>query len=341
MMYIRADGNDTIATGHIMRCLAIADAMKRYGEDSTFIIADHYPEQMIKEHGYNTICIDSIWNDLEKETECLIKLIKSDNIDRILIDTYYVTEHYLKELRSYTKIIYIDDLNQMVYPVDVLINYVNYEKTDFNKAYSATNTRLLIGKKYTPLRKEFFDCLYICKKDAKKVFVTTGGTDQYEVALHIARRAAAIHKDVEFHIIVGRFNNNKEQLKELQSIYPEVIHIYENVDNMSEIMQMCDIAVSAGGTTLFELCACALPTICFAVADNQLELTESFGEQGIMVNAGDIRDELITSIDRILECVFSLLGDYEKRVEISNKMHTITDGKGALNIAKELLLNGD
>jgi len=72
MLYIRIDSNYTIATGHVMRCLAIAKAMKKKDEECIFITSDSYSDDLNNYNGFETICLDSVWNDLGGELEVLI-----------------------------------------------------------------------------------------------------------------------------------------------------------------------------------------------------------------------------------------------------------------------------
>lgn len=336
-MYIRTDGNDIIATGHIMRCMAIADALKSKGEDTVFIIADECPKEIIEHHGYKTICLNTVWNDMDTETDKMIELIEYEKIQKILIDSYFVTEKYLERLKEYTTIIYMDDLNKMTYPADVIINYSSYSRMDYKNQYCNTNTQLWIGSMYTPLRKEFFNCEYFLRENANKIFITTGGTDKYSVALQIAERIIKDNKDLELYIIAGRYNKNISELLKLQSEYPDNVFIFQNVENMSELMQKCDIAISAGGTTLFELCACKIPTVCFGFADNQLELIKMLGSQDVMINVGDIREDLKGRIESLVLESYKLLENQAMRQKYSLKMSEITDGKGALRIADKIL----
>lgn len=336
-MYIRVDGNDTIATGHIMRCIAIADALKSKGEDTTFIIADEYPREIIECHGYNAICLDTAWDDMDSETGKMAELIEKEKIEKLLVDSYYATYSYLESLRNHTTVIYIDDLNSMTYPVDVVINYSSYGKMDYKKQYSGADTQLWFGSLYTPLRSEFFNCQYNLRRNANRVLITTGGTDKYNMAFKTAVSMLKFNGNVELYIVAGRYNENIPHLLRLQSEHPENVYVFQNVDNMAELMQECDVAISAGGTTLFELCACGLPAVCFGFADNQLELINMMGRQYIMVNVGDIREDMEGKIEKISVETFRLLNDVALRQSYSRRMSAITDGKGALRIADGIL----
>ena len=102
--------NDTIATGHMMRCLAIADAAKSIGQSTVFILADNEAVGLLKERGYEYIVLDTDWNNMESEIGILEQLILKWKINRILIDSYQVTKSYLQKLQKLTEVYYIDDL---------------------------------------------------------------------------------------------------------------------------------------------------------------------------------------------------------------------------------------
>ena len=185
MLYIRTNMNSTIATGHVMRCLSIADAAKELGEEVTFILSDTQAVSYISEKGCQTIILNRDWNDLESELSILKSVILKNQISSILVDSYEVTEGYLRELSKLTKVIYIDDLNRFIYPVNMLICYANYfEKFEYPQNY--VNTKLCLGTMYMPLRKVFAN---IPKKQIKEktenLLLLSGGNDEYHTLLSI------------------------------------------------------------------------------------------------------------------------------------------------------------
>lgn len=90
MVYIRTDANCQIATGHVMRCLTIADELKKQNKDVCFVVSDDESLRIIQENGYKTINMHDAWNapDIEKEYSVLCKYAK--NKDVLLVDTYYI-----------------------------------------------------------------------------------------------------------------------------------------------------------------------------------------------------------------------------------------------------------
>jgi UDP-2,4-diacetamido-2,4,6-trideoxy-beta-L-altropyranose hydrolase len=338
MFYIRADANPILGSGHVMRCLSIANAIKKRGQDITFITADLQSEKLIRSREYSIICLDTNWNSLEDELDQMKNLVMDQKITSLLVDSYYVTHRYLEELNKITKVSYLDDLNRFIYPVRALINYNIYAgEQNYEKNYPK-DTKLLLGSGYIPLREEF-----ICGKRENNQFInniliTTGGADPYNFAGQLLWYLSN-HKEfhtLKLHIVVGPLNQNRTILEENAGQYANVT-LHENVTRMSELMKDSDIAISAGGSTLYELCSCGVPTISFSYADNQKDGTIEFDRQGLIFYAGDIRDDLHGCLNNISLKLKLLREDYLYRDKLSKKMQELVDGFGADRIAEELL----
>lgn len=330
MLYIRADMNDIIATGHVMRCLAIAEAAKVQGEDATFLLADEQAVNLIKERGFQSIVLHTQWNDMEAELPIIETVIRERNIKKLFIDSYQVTPKYLEKLTAIVKTIYIDDLNAFVYPVNALICYANFwEKFHYKDNYH--KTKLFLGPKYTPLRKEFCNCeKKQIKSQVENIILLSGGTDNYDILNQILKKIEkSRYQSID--VICGRYYPNYHFLCEKYSGNKN-IHIYQAVSNIDYYMKKADFAVAAGGTTLYELCALGIPTISYSIADNQLDNVKKFQEDGTIDYIGDART------DNIVEGIVSYLEKYHENVEIrmekSEKMQELVDGKGAERIVE-------
>lgn len=329
MIYIRADGNTEIGTGHIMRCLSITEMVLEMGGSCTFIVADREMVSLLATKEIPYICLGSVWNDLDRETDQMERLIREMNIRSLLVDSYFVTADYLSRLNRLTRVLYMDDLNAFEYPCSALVNYNIYADPQ-NYVYCS---KVFMGSQYAPVRKEFRNLPKPrIREKMQDVLITVGGSDAYNVAgqmIKILKQHDQLD-DVKFHVVAGRLNRNIEELEELAKQNAGIV-IYKNVQQMSELMLACDAAISAGGSTLYELCACGTPTVCFAWADNQLEAIQAFEAQGIMLNAGDIRRQngffegVIHHLDSLADCGI--------RQGLSNKMRSIVDGRGAERLA--------
>ena len=117
----------------------------------------------------------------------------------------------------------------------------------------------------------------------------------------------------------------------------DILRIHKNVTDMSELMQTCDIAVSAAGSTLYELCSIGVPAIGFYFAENQRRNMETFGKMTPVMNAGDFSVHQDRVLDFIEKGVEVLCREKELREKVSLAMRSVVDGKGADRLAKELL----
>lgn len=338
MLYIRADGNQIIGSGHIMRCLSIAKALRTIGEDSIFITADNYPEGLIRKHGFTNICLDSDWANLEKESLQLDNLILTGNIKKLLIDSYYITPKYVDNIHNKTKIAYLDDLENFSYAVDLLINYsISAEEDKYKHKYPFT--KFLLGTDFIPLREQFQGIRHIYRNKVKDILITTGGSDSFNVTGKLIQglRANSQFNEINLHIIIGAFNVHKEEILKLSNIHKNIC-IYQNIDDMAALMSRCDMAISAGGTTLYELCACTVPIVAFTFADNQINGTKALGRHGLLYYAGDIRINLDSCILGIIQKVQEMAQNSYERKYMMEKMRCKVDGYGAKRIANEILI---
>lgn len=338
-IYIRVDANQEIATGHVMRTLAIAKQIKKLGGQCKFIVADEYPVSIIKNNGFEAVCLQSKWDDLEEEMNQIEELIERLSIQVLLVDSYFVTKNYLEYLKNKVYVVYIDDLNLLQYPVHLLINYsLYYEQFDYEGISKNQKTQFLLGCDYIPLREEFMNRKRNNKESITDILITTGGTDSYHIAYTLLKQMLqeGALKEVNLHVVLGPFNHDVEYIKELENKYAN-IKVHQDIQYMSDLMMQCDIGISAGGTTLFELCACGLPTICFAIADNQMLGIKTLSEQGFMSSIGDIREDVNSGVNEIIKKVQYLSQSLEVRENYSQKMQALVDGKGAERIARYLL----
>lgn len=332
-IYIRTDMNDKIATGHMMRCIAIADALRKKKVEAIFIIADENAVNLLKNRNYKFIVLHTNWNDKEGELPILQHHIQKLNIKKILVDSYEVTEKYFRKLHNWVRVMYIDDLNLFSYEVDALVCYANYWRK-FQYAQWNDNVKKYLGVKYTPLRENFWNCEpHKIKDNVECLLLLTGGTDPCNI---VSKVLEGIEKECFFRIevICGAYNQNYNKLKEQYKFEKNVV-FHKAVDNIEEYMQEADVAISAGGTTLYELCALGVPTISYAFVDNQLDNVNQFQADNIIDYAGDAREENI--VNKINIYLKQYMKDMELRKKKSLQMQKLIDGKGAERIAEALI----
>ena len=346
MILFRADGNSNIGLGHVMRCLSIADAFKNSGKKCLFFTANNELHKTIKERGYKNLILESEYDHMEDELESFEEAIDARDVDIVIVDSYYVTEEYLRELWTFCSnkhitLVYIDDILAFPYQCDVLLNYNIYAKeADYRILYkNSTLPTLLIGTQYTPQRAEFQGLPdRKVKEDAKDILISTGGADSEHLGIEIIK-AIKSHSDWDeyrFHLVVGMMNSDKDKIESLSESKAN-ISLYKRVKKMSELMMSCDVAVSAAGSTLYELCSTQTPAITYILADNQILGAEGFESAGVLHCTGDIRGIGASALaENLISDAVTLCYDYSKRQEIAKKMKMVIDGKGAQRICNML-----
>lgn len=338
MIAFRVDGNYEIGSGHIMRCLSVATALREEGQNSIFVTADHLMDAVISNAGFSSCSLDTNWNDMESELAKIQWMMQALKPDKIIVDHYSVTPRYFEQLNKIAKAWYIDDLNIAYYCVEGLINYNVFAKDlGYENMYSE-QTELLLGAIYAPLRKEFLKMpARKVNTEVHRILILTGGSDPVRVSQQILSfiKKNTAWNQILFDFVVGMLNPQLFEIQKQAQKLPNV-EIHTNVNKMSELMMSCDIAVSAAGSTLYELCACGTPTITYSLADNQKLGAQAFSTHKMMLDAGDCRENL--NFEQNLEdCINNMIQNLNLRMQTSKLLQQSVDGNGAARIAKILI----
>ncbi len=340
MFYIRTDGNSKIGAGHVMRCLSIAEALRDLGEVVLFLTADETSVKLIENRGFGYLVLDTAWDDMEGELPKLLTVIKENKIEKLLVDSYQATERYMHTLYRYAKIAYMDDYGDKAYPVDVLINYnMDAPGIDYKGIYEKSAQKLpklLLGGAYAPVRKEFGNTDYKIRESVRDILLTTGGADKYGAAIHILeklRQETAKDPLLCCHVASGAYNEHAESLKNAAR-GDSHIYFYENVPDMWNLMKKCDLAISAAGSTLYELAAIGVPTVYFYFVDNQEKNAQAF--ETLAKNAGNYASDPDGTIKRLMHGVEEYRNDCKKRAAAHEKMRQKEFENGIFKLAEEL-----
>lgn len=338
MIAIRTDANREIAMGHVMRCLAIAKQLYAIGEKIIFFTSGNYARDLIEKNGFECYVLKYEYDNKEAELSDFIHILKCKNIEMVLIDSYEVTEIYMKSLKEKFKIVYIDDLNMFKYHADLIINYAyNTKKSLYARWNYDSNMDFLLGSKYIPLRSEFANIPVQCREKVNSIFITTGGADKYNMLLEILHMLLnPCWSQFNKIVIAGKFYDHIIDLKNVEK-QEKSVKVYYDVSNIVKIMKKCDIAISAGGTTIAELCACGIPTIAFAVAENQIYGLEAYAKDGIVRYAGDARKDKSGIINNIELYLKDFIYNKKNREQQGRAAHNIIDGNGAMRIARKIM----
>ncbi|MBR5115705.1 MAG: hypothetical protein IK096_01440, partial [Lachnospiraceae bacterium] len=218
--------------------------------------------------------------------------------DILVIDHYEIDDDYLRELRA-------------ILP-DIRICVID-DFTDAGRPADLIINYVLPGRaRYVPLRSQFRDHRMTVREEVRRIFLSTGGSDPYGMREALTACVRGTLPGTE-------------------------IAVAQGVDEMAAFMADCDLAVTAGGTTVYELCATGVPAILYTMADNQLSLAG--GLANVIPNAGDIREECERKqvMDRITQWLLRMAKDPHARREQSERERSVTDGEGAGRIAREIL----
>lgn len=373
MIWIRADANETIGTGHIMRCISIARALEKCGQQVCFITADDSCAPILDSGGQKYRILHSDYRNMEDEIPELRKLFSENTPDFFLADSYFVTRRYLQEIRKIVPVGILDDMPQTYVQTnmqaDLLINYNIFADASLygvketgavrvdaagtgvagEDATGAGAVRVneteagaacggyLLGTDYVPLRREFEGIDYTVREKAQTVLITTGGSDKYNIAGQLLKKALADPRAavLQYLVVSGAYNVHLPELKELESVH-ENVHIFSNVRNMSGLMRASDIAVSAGGSTMYELSAVGVPVICFSFVDNQERIVRGYVEKNLTCFGGDYLRQGEAMLDEVVSNINRLAADFELRRSFSGKLRKVVDGRGAMRVAKKL-----
>lgn len=341
MILFRADANEKIGVGHVMRCKAIATELKKSGEECAFVTAE---KEMTCAEPFSVYSLQNCsgWPD-SSEPEVFGALLRKMRAKAVVIDSYSITSEYFKALKNLScdiPLIYLDDFMQTAWPVDCVINYNIYaQKQNYERLYRNQKTRFCLGPQYAPLRPEFIDLQPIAiKPEIENVLLMTGGADGENICGKVLvelEKQTDPWRNICFHFVVGRYNLYAKQLQKRVKMMPNMV-LHENVIAISELMLRCDAAISAAGSTLYELCACGVPTISYAIADNQLQGAAAFAEKGIIPTVGDCRRAGDMTGAILLGNLRKHCASYEQRSKIAKNMKTTVDGNGTKRLTGQI-----
>jgi len=323
----RVDASSLIGSGHLMRCLTLATILSERS-CSIFFICREYDSSLytlIEKQGFlvvylpfvnsqlrnnNGLCSDEgvlnvSWQDDAQQT---IKAINSINIqpDWLIIDHYSLDTNWECALRKHVgHIMVIDDLANRTHDCDLLLDqnfYVNMETR--YEGLTPEYCQKFLGPQYLLLRSEFIKAPEILLKRTEsenRIFIFFGGSDSTHETLK-ALEALSILEGENFRadVVVGQANTDQKKIKKLIESMP-FVNYHLQINNIAELMMQADLAVIAGGGTIWEVCYLSLPAISIMTAENQFEAISSLGNEGIIWNLGwhyeITSDDIATAID--------------------------------------------
>lgn len=339
-LLIRADASAKIGTGHVMRCLALAQAWQDTQGQPIFIMANPVPslEQRLKSEGIEVVHLTAEPGNSEdaQETAALAHQFEAS---WVVVDGYQFGSEYQKTIKdSGLHLLFIDDCGHAEhYYADLVLNQ-NISADEQWYRNREPYTQLLLGTRYTLLRREFWQWQgwqRTVPAIAKKVLVTLGGADPDNVTLKVIRALQLVEvEELEAVVVVGGSNPHYETLEMAVQNSRFPIRLQRNVTNMPELMAWADVAISAGGSTCWELAFMGLPSILLVLAENQRAIAEGLENCGCCVNLG-WHEKL--DMGNTALWLHKLLGSSEMRSKIGKYLKNLIDGQGSFKIVTLLI----
>ena len=337
-LLIRADAGPRVGTGHIMRTLALGQAWKRDGGQVTFVCGQ-LPGALIKrieQSGFQVFQIQNYNCDGAdaKDTQEIISVVQPQ---WIVLDGYRFGNQYQRTVRnSASKLLVIDDYGHASHEnADVILNQNSYAS---RKDYGDRQARVLAGSQFALLRNEF-----VCSAnssietkripaEARRILVTFGGADADNWTLKALQAIDDLGKKrLIVDCVVGACYAHTAELEMFKKTTKLSLRLHRNVDRMDLLMMRADLAVTAGGSTCYELSRCGVPSIVASIAEN---------EQGAMISVDEVdgngQPSLKLNGSLLKKALKKLISHSEQRRSLSNRSMNLVDGKGAQRIIRAM-----
>ena len=228
----------------------------------------------------------------------------------------------------------IHDFVPYPFPSDIVVNG-NIYAPELNYQSTSEGTEFLLGSKYTLLRQEFQNISRSSiSKNVNLMLITVGGSDKLNLTPKIIAIIDRLECDLHLDVVVGPGFNNIAQIISITKEIDIEVALHFNVSKMSELMMNSDLAISAGGSTLYELAATGTPAITLLQADNQIKVAEAMDREGVVINLG-FGD--LVSEEEVKKTINKLINDFSLRKRMSDKGQSLVDGQGASRVAQFIL----
>jgi UDP-2,4-diacetamido-2,4,6-trideoxy-beta-L-altropyranose hydrolase len=337
-LLIRCDASVPIGTGHVMRCIAMAQAWQDAGGQVIFAMAETTSaiEERIPAEKMTLLPVDRVPGSAE-DAEQTIRLAGQTSADWVVVDGYVFGADYQASLHDTgLRLLVVDDHGRANrYLAHIVLNQ-NPQAREDQYIHQKPSTQLLLGLEYALLRREFANWRQWKRNTpaiARNLLVVMGGTDPQNVTQHVLDSLAR-EPDFEIQVVAGGSNPHLADLRESVRKFGANLRLVENTGNMAELMAWADIAVSAAGTTAWEMCFMGLPALLVVLADNQEPIARALDAAGAALRIGpavtlrtkDIRGQL---------CRIS--ASHEIMQKMSTRGRALVDGRGAERVVATML----
>jgi UDP-2,4-diacetamido-2,4,6-trideoxy-beta-L-altropyranose hydrolase len=348
----RVDASVNMGTGHVIRCLTLADALREQGAKCEFVCRELEGNLMdyISSRGYEVHALPkphgnlpfgfhlthASWLGVDWLTDAqqTCQVFKGSKVDLFVVDHYALDHMWESIIRSVChRILVIDDLADRSHNCDLLLNQNYGSSLELYAGLFKGSCTQLIGPEYALLKPAYAQCRVVQRIHSgtiDRAFIYFGGgSDPMDVS-GMALRAFLTPelRKIELDIVIGSNYAHKERLEYVAACRSRA-NIHTMLPDLSELMVKADIAVGAGGATTWERCCLGLPSIVVSMADNQRSASEALALDGLIRYVGHIGD---VTHEMICEQITRLIGEPKKLRDLAEKSMKLVDGNGCSKV---------
>lgn len=351
---VRCDASVEIGSGHVMRCLTLANTLRENGAEVSFVCRDHpgHLFSLIESSNYRLFRLPPAtsassgrlshahWlgatqeEDARQTAEAMATL---GEIAWLIIDHYALDAEWERILRPYAKcLMVIDDLADRQHHCDILLDQNLQEPNRYAGLVPAT-CRTLIGPKYSLLRPQFETVRGKLRErtgSVSRLLVFCGGSDVGGTTLKILTAIDAVRRsDLLVDVVVGASNPHRVAIESVCRDNPRVT-LHAMVEDMAKHMECADLFIGCGGTSSWERCCLGLPALVISTAENQIYQSEALARAGAQLYVGHAPRVAPERLAQLLDLVL-FMPDLLRH--LGDEGRTLVDGRGAWRVANFLL----
>ena len=335
-LLIRADADASIGTGHVMRCLALAQAWMERGGNAAFAVRN-LPESLSRRLSAEGITCENLPVKPGAEAEQVAESATRKRADWVAVDLPHADGAYQRALKEAgLQVLLLDDgLRPATHCADLILNQ-NFAADAGQYPQRDANTGLLLGPQYILLRREFRTGLKRSRQrhtESRRILVTMGGSDPGNLTAQILELfESAGLVGLEVMVAAGAANPNADELR--SQVAKSGWRLRTDVTHMQELMMWADIAIIAAGGTLWELLCLGCPVLSYWRNRVQARVVMDLASQGVIRDMGSVETLNGQTLVRAVEALLSLPGE---RTRMSQAGQQLVDGNGAERVCDALL----
>lgn len=337
-LLLRTDADACTGLGHAMRCIALAQAWQDIGGRAGFALAS-CTEAIVSKLKEEQIDVHWICGEVASVEDAAqtLEIARRYSSSSIVIDGYRFCWNYQVQLKQAgVHLLCVDDYcHQEQYCADAILNPNAYAVAE-EYLGKATGAQLLLGCRYTLLRREFSMTTSRARHgQIAKMMVTLGGADSLNLTSTALEGMKCAKRNLEIRAILGSANPRTLEIKQQ---FGQIAEIVIDAKHMAEHMQWADLAISAAGGTFWELARLEVPSLLIVAADNQCRVARYAQEQGAAINLGWYTLITPETIAVTVEHVSANAGICRR---MSAQAAHLCDGQGAIRVARYLACGGE